>query len=122
MGARSVDDFEDILKQQIAYYRARANEYDEWFFREGRYDRGEEHRRDWLAEVAQVQAALKQAQPNGRILELACGTGLWTQHLLPSSEELTAVDASPEMLDLCRKRLGSGAVEFSASTSAKRLV
>lgn len=107
-----MDGFEDILKQQIAYYRARANEYDEWFFREGRYDRGEEHRKAWLADVAEVQAALKQAQPNGKILELACGTGLWTQQLLPFSDELTAVDASPEMLDLCRKRLASDTVEF----------
>ena len=103
---------ENPLKLQIAYYRARAREYDEWFFREGRYDRGEEHRKAWLAEVAQVQAALSQAQPRGKVLELACGTGLWTEQLLRFSGELTAVDASPEMLDQCRKRLGSDTVEF----------
>ena len=33
-----------LLDEQMAYYRARADEYDEWFFREGRYDRGPEHR------------------------------------------------------------------------------
>lgn len=32
----------DILQQQIAYYRARAGEYDEWFYRIGRYDRSAE--------------------------------------------------------------------------------
>lgn len=26
------------LQQQIDYYRARAGEYDQWFYREGRYD------------------------------------------------------------------------------------
>lgn len=107
-----MDDFENILEQQVAYYRARANEYDEWFLREGRYDRGEEHRKAWLADAAEVQAALRQAGPNGKVLELACGTGLWTQQLLPFSDELTAVDASPEMLDLCRKRVGPDKVEF----------
>ena len=29
-----------VLSDQIAYYRARAGEYDEWWFRTGRYDRG----------------------------------------------------------------------------------
>jgi len=107
-----VDELENILKLQIAYYGARANEYDEWFFREGRYDRGEQHRKAWMADVAQVQAALKQAKPVGSILELACGTGLWSQQLSFFANDLTVVDASPEMLDLCRKRLGSDHVEF----------
>ena len=31
-----------ILSDQLGYYRARSGEYDEWFFREGRYDRGED--------------------------------------------------------------------------------
>ncbi|MCH8183822.1 MAG: hypothetical protein IID55_11620 [Proteobacteria bacterium] len=32
---------ETALAQQIDYYRARAAEYDQWWHREGRYDRGE---------------------------------------------------------------------------------
>ena len=31
-----------LLDEQIAYYRARAQEYDEWFLRQGCYDRGPE--------------------------------------------------------------------------------
>jgi hypothetical protein len=34
----------NILQEQIQYYRDRAAEYDEWFFRQDRYDRGGEHR------------------------------------------------------------------------------
>ena len=34
--------FDSLLCEQIAYYRARAGEYDEWFLRQGRYDRGSE--------------------------------------------------------------------------------
>jgi len=44
-----------IIQDQIAYYRARANEYDEWFLRQGRYDHGPEWRQQWLAEVHEVQ-------------------------------------------------------------------
>ncbi len=42
----------DILGDQIAYYRARAGEYDEWWFRTGRYDRGEAFNAQWHAETA----------------------------------------------------------------------
>ena len=34
------DEDEAALREQVAYYRARAEEYDEWFLRLGRYDRG----------------------------------------------------------------------------------
>ncbi|NJL28893.1 MAG: hypothetical protein HC897_13870, partial [Thermoanaerobaculia bacterium] len=48
----------DLIAEQIAYYRARAPEYDEWFLRQGRYDRGEVHRAQWQRELAEVEAAL----------------------------------------------------------------
>ena len=70
-----------ILDEQKAYYRARANEYDEWFLRQGRYDRGPEHRKQWLGEAAEIEAQLRSAIRGGDVLELACGTGLWTQRL-----------------------------------------
>ncbi len=65
-----------LLDEQLAYYRARSGEYDEWFLREGRYDRGPEQRAEWFKEVAEVEAALHAAGPRGNVLELACGTGL----------------------------------------------
>jgi len=101
-----------ILDEQIAYYRARAEEYDEWWFRTGRYDRGEEQRQAWFAEVAQVEAALPQAGPAGHILELACGTGLWTRHLVDGATSVTAVDASPEVVRLNAERVRSPRVEY----------
>lgn len=104
-----------ILKQQIEYYRARATEYDEWFLRLGRYDRGEEHRKKWFAELEQVREALSAVLPGGDVLELACGTGLWTSHLLPGSNRIVAVDASPEVLDICRARVTDTRVEFVES-------
>lgn len=101
-----------LLDEQISYYRARASEYDQWFLREGRYDRGEEHRLAWFQQVAQVQGALADQQPHGEILELACGTGLWTQRLAPYATSLTAVDASPEAIALNKGRVHSSHVSY----------
>jgi demethylmenaquinone methyltransferase/2-methoxy-6-polyprenyl-1,4-benzoquinol methylase len=48
----------NILQEQIRYYRDRAPEYDEWFFRQGRYDRGAAHREQWFAEISEVESGL----------------------------------------------------------------
>jgi 2-polyprenyl-3-methyl-5-hydroxy-6-metoxy-1,4-benzoquinol methylase len=101
-----------ILREQLDYYRARANEYDEWFLRQGRYDRGPEHRAAWFGEVALIEEALKQELQSGEVLELACGTGLWTQHLLRHHSRVVAVDASPEAIAINRRRVQSDAVEY----------
>lgn len=73
---------EVLLEEQVAYYRARASEYDDWFLRRGRYDRGVVRNLRWFEQVEQVRARLASAQAelpeNVRVLELACGTGLWT--------------------------------------------
>jgi SAM-dependent methyltransferase len=95
------------LREQLEYYRVRAGEYDEWWLRQGRYDRGPANNAQWFAEAAEVSSALKAFQPKGRILELACGTGIWTEQLLPFASHLTAVDGSPEMLAITANRLRS---------------
>jgi SAM-dependent methyltransferase len=100
----------DLIEQQKDYYRARAGEYDEWFQREGRYDRGPEHRARWFAEVDEVRAALERFRPAGRVLELACGTGWWTEQLVRFADSVTAVDASDEVLELNRLRVGDAKV------------
>src|SRR5687768_17469150 len=95
------------LREQLEYYRARAAEYDQWWLRQGRYDRGPDTNAQWFAEAAMVSSALKEFRPAGRILELACGTGLWTEQLLPDASHVTVVDGSPEMLGITAHRLRS---------------
>jgi 2-polyprenyl-3-methyl-5-hydroxy-6-metoxy-1,4-benzoquinol methylase len=107
-----MESINSLLQQQIAYYEARASEYDEWFLRQGRYDRGTEWNSQWFLEVKQVRQALDQFEPSGRILELACGTGLWTQQLLGYAQQITAVDAVPEVLKLNQQRLQSSKVTY----------
>jgi demethylmenaquinone methyltransferase/2-methoxy-6-polyprenyl-1,4-benzoquinol methylase len=100
------------LGEQLEYYRARAGEYDEWFQREGRYDRGLDHRQAWFGEVARVEAALRNELPRGEVLELACGTGLWTRHLAQWHSRVVAIDASPEVIAINRHRVQSDRVDY----------
>jgi demethylmenaquinone methyltransferase/2-methoxy-6-polyprenyl-1,4-benzoquinol methylase len=101
-----------ILRDQVEYYRARAGEYDEWFLREGRYDRGPAHREAWFTEVALVETALRTEIPRGEVLEIACGTGLWTRHLAEWHSRIVAVDASPEVIAINRQRVRSDRVHY----------
>ena len=97
---------ESLIEEQKAYYRSRAAEYDEWFLRQGRYDHGPEFRARWEAEVEEVRRALERFRPAGRVLELAAGTGWWTEQLVRWADHVTALDASREVLELNRRRAG----------------
>jgi demethylmenaquinone methyltransferase/2-methoxy-6-polyprenyl-1,4-benzoquinol methylase len=96
----SVDDA--ILAEQIAFYRVAASDYNY-----ERVDPGFD-----LAGLDGLLTAIDAFRPTGDVLELACGTGVWTQHLARSATAVTAVDAAPEMLALARARDGNESVRF----------
>jgi demethylmenaquinone methyltransferase/2-methoxy-6-polyprenyl-1,4-benzoquinol methylase len=102
---------DDLIAEQRCYYAARAPEYEDWWFRRGRYDRGAAENAAWFDEVAELEAALDDFGASGDVLELACGTGLWTRRLQRTAGRLVAVDASAETLELSRTRTGRG-VEY----------
>jgi demethylmenaquinone methyltransferase/2-methoxy-6-polyprenyl-1,4-benzoquinol methylase len=103
---------DDLLDEQRAFYRARAPEYDEWWQRRGRYDRGEDETREWHHQVDIVDAALASFDAQGDVLELAGGTGWWTQRLADTAHHLTVVDASPEALAINHERVGRTDVDY----------
>ena len=92
-----MDPEREIIDEQIAYYRARAGEYDATSTREGDL---------FEADTDRIRAALRAFAPRGRVLELAAGTGQWTGILAEYADELVVTDASPEMLELNRSRVG----------------
>lgn len=102
----------EVLQNQIEYYRARAPEYDDWFYRRDRYDQGEAHTRQWQREVQQVRDQLHSVSSLGHILELAPGTGIWTAELIQIGQRVSALDASPEMIDINRAKLRSDKVDY----------
>jgi SAM-dependent methyltransferase len=101
-----------VLAEQASYYRERAGEYEDWWFRRGRYDHGAEANARWFAEVAQVEADLEEFGVAGAVLELACGTGLWTGKLAARAASVTAIDAAPEVLAIARANVSAENVHF----------
>ena len=87
-----------------AYYQQRAGEYDEWYLREGRFAGRAESER-WHAEVALLRERV-QGFGHGRLLEIAAGTGWWTQHLARRAA-VTALDYAPAMLAQLGSRLAA---------------
>ena len=84
-----------------AYYAARAPEYDRIYLKPERQDDLRAIER-WLPSVFRGRS----------LLELACGTGYWTQFLAPGATRVLAVDASPETLRIAEARVPAGPVQF----------
>src|SRR5262245_61396075 len=103
-----------MLAGQLTYYSERADEYDEWYLRTGRYDRGPAFQQQWQAELAEVAQALAAFGPTGDVLELAAGTGHWTERLAQTAATLTALDGSPETLTVNARRTG-GKVRYEVA-------
>jgi SAM-dependent methyltransferase len=90
--------------EMIAYYEARAGEYDDWYLRRGRYARGPIHDAAWDAELDGAGTWLDGLPIHGEIVELAGGTGWWSP-LLASKGELSIYDAAEAPLERARERL-----------------
>ena len=98
MSSGSGEELGPLLGEQAAYYQASAGEY--W-----------DHYRD-VPGGAELIEALDAFRPAGSVLELACGRGAWTSRLLRHAADVTAVDASPQMLAIAAARSGSHRVRF----------
>ncbi len=101
-----------VIQDQIAYYRARATEYDEWFYRLNRYDRGPEINQFWFDDVAQLIEAFERIGPVDEAIELAAGTGIWTERLVKIANNVTVLDASPEMIAINRSKVPNANVSY----------
>jgi 2-polyprenyl-3-methyl-5-hydroxy-6-metoxy-1,4-benzoquinol methylase len=54
-------------------------------------------------------------RPAGNVLEIACGTGLWTGALAKAAAAVTAIDAAPEMIGIARGRVTAAHVRFEVA-------
>jgi ubiquinone/menaquinone biosynthesis C-methylase UbiE len=94
----------DEAGELVAYYEARAPEYDDWYLRRGRYERGPVHDAAWNAELDAAGRWLDELPIRGEIVELAAGTGWWSP-LLATKGSLSLYDASGAPLERARERL-----------------
>src|SRR3974390_3449301 len=87
-----------------AYYRSRASEYDRFYQNPARLD-DLARRRAWLID-----------RVGGRtILEVAAGTGYWTEVAAPVCKAITATDSVTETLAVAAKRHLSANVDLLAA-------
>ncbi|GGM71788.1 class I SAM-dependent methyltransferase [Dactylosporangium sucinum] len=84
---------EDVLADQVGYYRRRAGEYDATAYG------------DVTAARERIARLVARMRPAGRVLEIACGTGLWTEALAAHAATLLAIDAAPETIAIARDRV-----------------
>ncbi len=84
-----------------SYYAARAREYDRVYEKPERQD-----------DIRSLRESLPSLFRGSRMLEVACGTGFWTQFIAPHTSEVVAIDYAPETLAVARSRVPRDKVSF----------
>jgi ubiquinone/menaquinone biosynthesis C-methylase UbiE len=75
----------------LAYYAARANEYEKV------YDKPERQ-----ADLARLHDAIPEFFVDRDVLEVACGTGYWTRRIAPRARSVVATDLTQETMHVAR--------------------
>ncbi|AMO96919.1 ubiE/COQ5 methyltransferase family protein [Collimonas fungivorans] len=87
----------------VAYYAKRASTYEEIYQRPERQD-----------ELLTLQVRVQELMEGHDVLELACGTGFWTEQIAASAKSVYATDINPEMIALAKtKKLPAGKATFA---------
>lgn len=94
-----------ILDSQRTFYDERAEHYADPTKPSDRRGRG-------YLDPDLGRAIVDGFAPSGDVLEIACGTGLFTEDLVRHPVALTALDASPRMLAINAERVGDRDVDY----------
>ena len=95
-----------LISEMNAYYSARAPWHDQYMNYSGN--------EAMEALLAPVIADFEALVTNQNILEIACGTGNWTQVLARRARTVLATDVSPEVIKIARTKDYGGQVTFEA--------
>lgn len=82
------------------YYATRAPEYDKIYLKPERQK-----------DLRQIENWLSHAFDQKSVLEIACGTGYWTQFFAPNALKVIAIDSSLETVQIAKQRTPAN-VEF----------
>jgi len=77
----------------VDYYRRRAREYEAIYAKPERQ-----------ADLAWLRSHVPQRLAGRRVLEVACGTGYWTEVIAPHVRSITAIDYAEETLAIARAK------------------
>jgi len=86
----------------LAYYGARAAEYEEIYTKAERQD-----------DLLQAKGMLQEAFQGKEVFEIACGTGYWTEVIAKTADTVYASDANEAVLEIARtKSYGPASATF----------
>jgi demethylmenaquinone methyltransferase/2-methoxy-6-polyprenyl-1,4-benzoquinol methylase len=83
------------------YYAERAPEYDSVYAKPERQ-----------ADLRLIERWLPEVFRGRTVLEIACGTGHWTQFIAPVADGVVAIDSARETIEIAKERVAPGKVEF----------
>jgi ubiquinone/menaquinone biosynthesis C-methylase UbiE len=95
-----------ILEETKEYYRQRASQFVDWHRPTREYGGDPALDQSYFDEAKVLFDALEGERITGNVLEIAAGTGIWTEAVIKTANALTALDSSKEMLEKCKARLG----------------
>lgn len=78
----------------IEYYKKRAKEYEDIYKKPERQK-----------SILEYQDYIKELFQNRNVLELACGTGFWTETLTETAKTVLATDINKEVLTLAKQKI-----------------
>lgn len=90
-------------KRTEQYYNNRAPEYEQIYFR----DMPERRK-----EIADEVRFIRELCAGKEVLDIACGSGYWTERISETASSIVACDISAEMLDIAQKKKYHCPVKF----------
>jgi len=90
-----------LEQELIAYYDARAREYDDVYSGKNPAIDAPEL---YIKEVKEI-AALVAEFGSGRVVDIGCGTGFWLPYYAKNASSITLIDESENMLKVCEQRV-----------------
>lgn len=89
------------MDKLAAYYAQRASEYERIYAKPERQ-----------ADLAALRARIGKIFKGKQVLELACGTGYWTEVIASKAAQVTAIDLNEEVLEIARSKPNADRVTF----------
>lgn len=84
-----------------SYYAARAPEYDSVYLKPERQ-----------VDLRAIERWLPPLFAGATVLEIACGTGYWTQFIAAVAAQVLALDSAPETMSIASERVPADKVQF----------
>ena len=94
------------MDKLAAYYAQRAAEYERIYAKPERQ-----------ADLAALRARIGKIFKGKQVLELACGTGYWTDVIASKAAQVTALDLNEEVLQIARTKPNAAKVRFQRGSA-----